>query len=44
MTASPGDAVSVPVAVAEQFGLTLELGQALMDVFVVDRLERPEFD
>ena len=44
VTASPGDAVSVPVAVAEQLGLKLELGQAPMDVFVIDRLERPEFD
>ena len=44
LAAPSGDAVSVPVAVAEQLGLRLELGRAPVAVLVVDRLERPEFD
>jgi uncharacterized protein (TIGR03435 family) len=36
--------VSVPVAVQEQLGLKLELGRAPLEVLVVDRIERPEFN
>ena len=44
VTASSSDAVTVPVAVQEQLGLKLELGRAPLEVLVVDRVERPEFD
>jgi hypothetical protein len=38
---APGDGPSIFAAVQEQLGLRLEAGRALLDVLVVDTIERP---
>ena len=41
LTAAPGAAPSVFIAVQEQLGLKLEPSRAMRDMLIIDRLERP---
>jgi uncharacterized protein (TIGR03435 family) len=41
LTAAPGAAPSVFIAVQEQLGLKLEPSRAMRDMLIIDRIERP---